>query len=402
MEASHSNGTHGRDAIPMSGREGPPVGSAFAPPVFSPGAASPRYPTRRSSGQRRTTARPAAAVGALTPMNGGAAAPLKAAASENAAMPGGVLGSVGLGGADAQGQSRQESRPVRPPKAASPQKGGRRVRPAWVSGVQPDDSDSVGSKPAAAFPKPEVQSSFVFSGFAMGTAGDQNASPDKHRRQDAGKTAAEPPFSFGTAGMRGSFGAQPAGSRISSGVSPSPKRVPPQAPLAAWAAAERQASSPRASPRAPEFSEPLLSRQFAGFTLGRAPPPATGFRTPSAANTLAGAFQRASINDSAAVTLADRFAGSVRVDEPAAGGAQTPSAAAMPNEAAAAQPAVQEPTPSRGGGFTFGGRCCCHAAAFLHSFSTVTCFAMSTLGLMRTRAPLDMPHMPTLARSLWS
>ena len=358
MERSHSNGTHGSNATATSSPAGSNAGSAFTLPMFSPGAASLRSATRKGPGQRCAAARSAAARGIPAAMDGQPAATSQAAASGTAATADSVLGSAGRSEVDSQARSRRESRPVRLSKGASPQQG-RRVRPAWVSGVQPDESDADGSKPAYAPSQPEPPPSFVFSGFTMGTTADQNASPDRHPWEDAGKTASAPAFSFGTAGMRSSFSEPPAGSRPASGVPPSPKRVMPQAPLAARAEAGRQDASPRFSPQAPDLSEPLLSRQFAGFTLGRAPAATLGLRTPPATRaTLAGAFQRVSLNQGAAESLVDRFQSSVRVGDPAASAAKTPSGAARPYGAAAAQPAAPEPTPVRGAGFTFGGQTC--------------------------------------------
>ncbi len=317
--------------------------SGFAGLLFSPGAGSALH--RKAGGQRRKAARPTAGVQPAAPVQ-------PAVPAARSVVADSVFGSANVFGATApQGKNGQPERVGHATKGPLPQKG-RRVRPAWVSGVQPDVSDAgVSQQPAASGPSPtEPQTSFVFGGFTAGKAGDQNASPHRqHGQPPNGKRAPQP-----TAGVPkvdvawSSPAAQPAVRRSSGGPLPSPGPLSQQAPLTG-----RAATAAVPAPRsAPDTSEPPLWKEFAGFSLGKAPATVPQ-KTPQAARTLADAFQRASLRDSDAASLADRFADSLRVGGGAPAAARTPTAAA-----AAAQPAGACPTPpppSHAAGFTFGG-----------------------------------------------
>ena len=317
--------------------ESPRLDSGFASPLFSPGAGSALH--RKAGSLRRKAARSTLGSQSTAPAQPAVPAPTDA--------PDIVFGSANFNGITAQGKTGQAERVRHSVMGSSPQKG-RRVRPAWVSGVQPDDRDAgVSPQPAApVLSRSDPRPSFVFGGFTAGKAGNQNASPYCQHAQPDGKRAPQPSAGLSKDAGGWSFPAgQPAPRGSSGGPLPSPRPFSPQVPVARRADAAKE-PAPRPSSH---DAEPPLWKEFAGFSLGKAPATGGPQQTLQAARTLAGAFQRASLRDSDAVSLADRFADSVRVGEGASAAAKTPSAA--PAGGACPTP----PPAPHGAGFTFGG-----------------------------------------------
>jgi len=342
-KASNGRKAASNGAAAGSNAESARFDSGFAGPLFSPGAGSALH--RKAGNQRRKAARPAS--------GGQPAAPAQPAVpAARSVVADSVFGSTIFGGAAPQGKSGRPEPVGHAAKGPSPQKG-RRVRPAWVSGVQPDASDAgISQQPAAPGPsRPEPRTSFVFGGFTAGQAGDQNASPYRQHGQPLTGKCAPQAVAAGVSkddGALGSPAAQPAARRSSGGPLPSPGPLSPQVPLTGRVAA---AAKP-APGSSPDTSEPPLWKEFAGFSLGKAPS-SVSQKTPQAVRTLADAFQQASLRDSDAASLADRFADSLRVRNGAPTAGQTPTAAT-----AAAQPAGACPTPPpppHAAGLIFGG-----------------------------------------------